>query len=332
MRKILFCASVPFLATAFWVFATENAAGRQDDPDPQQLKEIAAKLIPLHKKMGKPEPGDWLLSHKEPGQTFDEYLKANPIRPTGNRNVNHFKPLEDLLPKQRNVIYVQPLGEFSPKQRKIIELTADFIGRYFGTPTKIKSDLSLTIIPEKARRIHPTLNVRQILSTYILDEILTPRLPEDAAAYIAFTASDLWPGKGWNFVFGQASLRGRVGVWSIHRYGDCERSDEDFRLCLLRTMKVGTHETGHMFTMKHCILYECNMCGSNHIGEMDRRPVLLCPECVPKVWHAARMDPIKRYQSLYEFCRDHGLESESEAYKAAIVALGGELPKNPENK
>jgi hypothetical protein len=27
--------------------------------------------------------------------------------------------------------------------------------------------------------------------------------PADALAYLALTASDLWPGEGWNFVFGR---------------------------------------------------------------------------------------------------------------------------------
>ena len=38
-------------------------------------------------------------------------------------------------------------------------------------------------------------------------------LPKDAFAFVAFTSSDLWPGEGWNFVFGQASMEGRIGVW-----------------------------------------------------------------------------------------------------------------------
>ena len=37
---------------------------------------------------------------------------------------------------------------------------------------------------------------------------------------LAITAFDLWPGPGWNFVFGQASLTERVGVWSMARNGD----------------------------------------------------------------------------------------------------------------
>jgi archaemetzincin len=61
-----------------------------------------------------------------------------------------------------------------------------------------------------------------VLSTYILREVLEPERPADALAYLALTASDLWPRKGWNFVFGQANLRKRVGVWSLYRNGDPE--------------------------------------------------------------------------------------------------------------
>ena len=55
-----------------------------------------------------------------------------------------------------------------------------------------------------------------------------PRRPEDAVAVLGLTTSDLWPGEGWNFVFGQASLRDRIGVWSLYRFGDPERSDADY--------------------------------------------------------------------------------------------------------
>ena len=68
-------------------------------------------------------------------------------------------------------------------------------------------------------------------------------------AYLALTASDLWPGQGWNFVFGEASLRQRIGVWSIYRNGDPET---DFQLCLRRTLSTASHETGHILGMAHC--------------------------------------------------------------------------------
>lgn len=282
-----------------------GCASSAEDGRVETIKKAMEKIRPLHTKLGKPKPGDWLVSHQESGQTFAQYLRGRPVGPT----------------KQRGTLYVQPLGKFSATQRKIITLTAEFMGLYFSLPVKVKDDLPLSLIPRRARRTHPSWGVKQILSTYVLDHVLRPRLPKDAVAYIAFTASDLWPGQGWNFVFGQASLRGRVGVWSIHRNGDPERSPAGFRLCLLRTMKTATHETGHMLSMQHCTLYECNMCGSNHREESDRRPIALCPECAAKLWWITRADPVARYRKLAAFCKEQGLKDEAEYYQKALRAL-----------
>ncbi len=270
-----------------------------------KLKLIMEKLRPLHTRLGKPKPGDWLASHKEPGQTFEQYLRCRPVTPQG----------------KRRIIYVQPLGDFTKTQRKIVTLSADFMSRYFNRPVKISETLPLSIVPAKARRTHPQWGDKQILSTYVLDQVLKPRLPDDAAAYIAFTPSDLWPGRGWNFVFGQAALRERVGVWSIYRNGDPDKSDESFRLCLLRTMKTATHETGHMFSMMHCTMYECNMCGSNHRRESDRRPIALCPECMAKVCWATKTDPVGRFKKLSGFCKKQGLKQEAAFYTKSMKAL-----------
>jgi archaemetzincin len=281
------------------------AAMYRDLPRSSPHEQLIEKLRPLHTRLGPPQPGDWLDQHKEDGQTFAQYIASRPVRPQG----------------KRKVIYIQPLGDFTDTQRKIVTLTADFLGRYFNVPVKIQRDLPLRLIPQQAQRVHPTWGMPQILTTYVLDEVLCPRLPPDAAAYIAFTASDLWPGEGWNFVFGQASLRDRVGVWSIYRNGDPDESPDAFRLCLLRTLKTASHETGHMFSMKHCTLYECNMCGSNHREESDRRPLTLCPECVAKVCWATTADPIKRYESLEAFCREQGLKEEAAFYRQSADTL-----------
>ena len=55
-------------------------------------------------------------------------------------------------------------------------------------------------------------------------------------------------------------------------------------LCALRTAQTATHETGHMFGIRHCIAYECGMNGSNHAEERDRQPLEFCPECQAKLW------------------------------------------------
>lgn len=271
----------------------------------RELPMLAAamdKLKPLHKKITKPGPNDWLANHEEPGQTFREYRRCNPVTPQG----------------KRRVIYIQPIGDFTETQRKVVTLTAEFMGIFYNVPAKIRGDLPLSLIPARARRRHPSWGMKQILSTYVLHSVLEPRLPKDAAAYLAFTTSDLWPGRGWNFVFGQASIRRRVGVWSIYRNGD---PDKKFNLCLRRTLKTAVHETGHMFSMLHCIKYECGMCGSNHREESDRRPIWFCPECIAKVLWATGADPVIRYEQLAKFCNKNGLKAEAEFYEKSAKIL-----------
>lgn len=274
-----------------------------------ELSHAIEKLRPLHEPKRPAAPADWLSVHPEPGQSFDEYVQSDPMTPTGSRRV----------------IHVQPLGEFSEAGQRVVEMTAEFMGLFYDRPAEWRDGLALELVPQEARRIHPTRGVEQVLSTYVLTQVLRPRLPEDAAAYIAFTLADLWPGEGWNFVFGQASLRDRVGVWSIYRNGDPEAGPDQFRLCLLRTMKTGSHELGHMFGMAHCTAYECGMNGSNTLQEKDRRPLALCPECVAKVCWATGAEPGERFRRLAAFCAEHGLAKQAGFYRQSARALG-DLP------
>jgi archaemetzincin len=296
------------LTTAFIAAAAvvSGDPARSDAPLQAVLPTTFERLLPLHAKLGPPEPHDWLAEHKEPGQSYTQYVRNRPIR----------------VDQQRRVIYVQPLGEFDGVQRKVLERTAEFLGIYFQLPVKVRDDIALDVIPEAARREHPTWHVKQILSTYVLDKILRPKLPADACAYIALTTSDLWPGQGWNFVFGQASLSERVGVWSVARNGDPHAGDTEFRICLLRTLKTASHETGHMFSMQHCTLYECNLCGSNHREEADRRPLWLCPHCLAKLCHATGADPLRRFKDLAAFSTRAGLTAEKEFYEKSLALLG----------
>lgn len=269
-----------------------------------RLVEVKGRLVPLHKRLGPPRKGDWLAEHSETGQTFEEYVRSKPVTLTG----------------ERRVLYVAPLGDFSPDARRIVEIAIEYLRAFFGVEVKETEPLPLSVIPASARRTHPTWGVRQILSTYVLYDVLTPRLPNDAAALIALTSHDLWPGEGWNFVFGQASLRERVGVWSIARYGDPKTEEA---LVVLRTIKVAAHETGHMFGMLHCTAFECAMCGSNHLDEADRQPSWLCPECLAKLAWATRSEPRAHIERVLGFAKKHGLASEIAFYEEELRRIHG---------
>jgi len=312
-RQLTYAAASTVLTMAIaWSCSTCGATGDNLDvpsptkiPDNSTLPTKFQRLVPLHQPLGKPGPGDWLANHPEPGQTYDQYARSRPVR----------------ADQRRRVIYIQPLGDFSPIQRKIVQFTGEFMGIFFQLPVRVRDDLPLSRIPERARRKHPQWGVSQILSTYVLDKVLKPRLPGDGVALIAITTSDLWPGEGWNFVFGQASLANRVGVWSMARFGDSERSPDALLLTLRRTLATATHETGHMFSMQHCVFYECLMCGSNSLEEADRRPLCLCPQCLAKLCYATGANPEKRFKALVVFGKAHGLKEEADFWQRSLEAI-----------
>lgn len=272
---------------------------------PEALRLAADKLRPLHKEMRPPGPEDWLATFPEPGQTFEEYLRGDPTRPTG----------------KRRVLYVQPLGRFTPAQTRVVALAAEFMSRFFNLPVRVREPAPLDNVPRAALRASPVGSGRQIKAGYVMMDVLRPTLPADAAALIGFTSSDLFPDETLNYVFGQANLRERVGVWSLYWLGRPDASEDDFKLTLLRTLKIASHETGHMFSLQHCTKYECVMNGTNSLRETDRHPLDACPECTAKLCWAADANPRERYARLADFCARHGLAEEQRRFEISVYAL-----------
>ena len=273
--------------------------GRSQKLAEEELPKHFESLKKIHQPIQAPKPGDWLASHYEKGQSVQRYKKENPIRPT----------------KKRRFIYVWPLGGFTRTQHEIIMLTAEYLKLYFCLPVKVMKTIPLSRIPWNARRKHPRWGMQQLWVGYIIKDLLIPNLPKDAMASIAFTAQDLFPGDGWNFVYGYALVQKRVGVWSVYRNGNPDASKAAYQLFLRRTLKIATHELGHIFTIEHCIGYECNMNGVNHREESDKKPLHLCPLCLHKLTWNTRCDPVERYKKLEAFATRHKLRSLRQFYQ-----------------
>lgn len=273
-------------------------------PAVERLRPVMRAVDPLFIKKGKPAPDRWMAAFNESGQTFDQYLASRPRHATA----------------RRNKLYIQPLGPFSLEQRRVVALTADYMGRFFGLPVEIQPPLPMTNLPARARRVHPVLGP-QIRTSYLMGKFLVEGLPDDAAARIGFVTSDLFPGEEMNFVFGQASLRERVGVWSLHHLGEPAKGDQDFQLTLLRTIKIATHETGHMFSIKHCRKYECVMNGVISLEELDMTSVEACPECMAKLCWATNAHPRDRYEKLAAFWRQQRLAPVAEFFEKAAESV-----------
>lgn len=285
--------------------ATANIADESIPADTGYIKQLRAdikKIEPFFRPMGKPQQYDWLASNVEPGQTFDQYIAGKPTLPVG----------------ERKTIYIQPLGKFTSDQSRIIKITGEYIEAFYGLKMRT---LPVRPLPSNLRepdqRMIDYPKHRQLRTGYIMEKILEPALPKDAAALIAFTDEDLYPDASMYYVFGQASLENRVGVWSLFRLDDGANFDKFLR----RTMKIAVHETGHMFSMLHCTKYECVMSGTNHLGETDRRPIDACPECMAKICWMNNERSSDRYRRLIRFCKKYHFSAELSEFTKKLEAV-----------
>ena len=260
---------------------------------------------PPFKMMGMPEPGDWLASQKESGQTFEEYVQSRPNRPA----------------KTRNKIVLQPLAP-APSQENL-KLMEEFLEAWFSLPVEVRDALPL---PDEKKRASRGYGTQYHTSTIL--RWLETRRPADAICYLGVTIADLYPKEGWNFVFGMASLRERVGVYSLVRFGN-----KDPVVVLRRTLKILCHESGHMFGLQHCIEYECGMNGYMSKSELDRRPIHLCPVCLRKLQWNTGFDVLGRYQKLHHLYKRFGMEQEASWTTRRLFNLSvRELLEQPKDK
>lgn len=270
-----------------------NNAVPPKEPRVEKLERIREAVKPFFRPMQVQE-GDWLQTQPEAGETFEEYIASSPTMPT----------------EKRRTIYIQPIGEFTAEQRNVIGLAADYMKAYYNLPVTLRNVAPLGDVPHDKKRKLEYKNNLQIRTNYFLDDVMPKMLPDDAAALIAFTNYDLYPGDTWAYVFGQATFENRVGVWSLYRFADPRTRRYESKELLTRTLKVAMHEVGHMFSMKHCTKYECLMSGTNHVLETDRRPLDNCPECVAKLSWAMNYDPVERYERLADFWKKQGWPAE----------------------
>lgn len=249
-----------------------------------------ADFEPIHS----PGPSDWLTVQHETGQTVGQFLRSHPNSPDATRRT----------------IYLQPLENFSAEGPSLPKLRS-FTEAFFSMPVQI---LPASLPQNKiTSRINPSTGKTQLLTGDILS-LLKQRVPRDAYCLLGITLIDLFPDPAWNFVFGEATMKERVGIYSFARYDPRfggEDSPDRAGIILRRSCKVLAHETGHMFGIDHCIYFQCVMNGSNTLPEDDSKPMHLCPVDLRKLYESTRLDPVARYAHLRDFCREAGFNDEA---------------------
>jgi archaemetzincin len=283
------------LTVGLLILAWCGAARAADDPGPLFRPQVQIEADPaawysptLFSPMPKPQPA----------QSFQQFVAAQPVRPTVGRHT----------------IYISQLGSMAPKDRARMVVLREYLETYYKLPVRLGPAVGLGGVTSRERSMLGR-TVRQYLSSEMLDKTLPPLLPKDGLCLLAVTMEDLYPEESWNYVFGQASLKARVGVYSLVRFfpafwGEKE-SEAAEQKGLKRSLATLVHETGHMFGVWHCQMYECVMNGSNNLSESDRRPIHLCPECLKKFRWNIGFDVVARYEGLKAFYASRGMASKA---------------------
>jgi archaemetzincin len=237
------------------------------------------------------------MNHKEFGQTYDEYVRSGVINVESNRDVIYISPISFRQNESLDQGFITSLfllceAYFYGMKIKLMEVNLDYKGIEYRN------------IDENRIQI----NANQIL------EKLYKELPADGYCLIAFTDTDLYndnrvirprnyiykpPSEDItllnNFCYGLSSIKNRIGILSFARYdplfyianpklNDKEKLMKIYFILLKRACKVIVKETAHMFGLKNCTFFVCNMNGFNSMEEFDKRPLELCPVCLRKLF------------------------------------------------
>lgn len=113
-------------------------------------------------------------------------------------------------------------------------------------------------------------------------QLLLGRLARHASpegGVLGVTAVDLYSSV-FTYVFGEAELGGRAGIFSIHRLqAEVYGLPHDPRQLLARARKEALHETGHLLGRVHCRNPECVMRFSTVAEEIDLKSDRFCDDC-----------------------------------------------------
>ena len=233
-------------------------------------------------KLGPPKPGEWRYSFKEPAQSYEKYI-AGPVNKKSD---------------ERTTFYIQPLGSAGKGYKEVLERMRLYAEAFFGVPAKVLDPIPMFEEALVAKR-------SQYDSTLIIN-LLADRVPKDALVYIGITDKDLFS-EGLNFVFGEASLNWKCGVYSLVRY-----QTKDDALFTRRSLNLLSHESGHILSLEHCVTYACVMQGANNLREDDGHPMHLCPIDLKKVLWNTGMDRDDRYRKLLALYQKWALKAEAD--------------------
>jgi hypothetical protein len=162
------------------------------------------------------------------------------------------------------------------------------------------TDFDPARFPQYATRQHPMRGHSQLITDFLINDVLSLDRPDEALVYLAVTAWDLYSNDhsldAWGSGMGEAWY-GHAGVWSLRYLGDPTKSERAFRGCLRRSCAVATHEALHVLGLDHCADRPCLMRGAGCLSA----PLRLCPPCFRKLCWNRQLDLLPYLERLRHF-------------------------------
>lgn len=158
---------------------------------------FSTKITARHNKMTIEDEEDWIPSMKNKPQSFDSWLKSKPNRVTSERKTLYILALD----KSISDLFLENCRLYCS-------------AFFYGLPVKVLDNIDIKKIEVKSRGSKGTIqyNAREILKK------AKKRIPSDAYGLICVLNKDIYSREEWNYVFGYADLKSRVGVFSFARY------------------------------------------------------------------------------------------------------------------
>ena len=255
-------------------------------------KSISHEYTKFYKPMKAPGPNDWLMNHKEYGQTFREYSRFGFHEITKKKKVIYIAPLS---------FNINPAFDQSFLTAMII-LAQDY---YYDMIVKL---LNINIDLSGVEYRNYEDGSYQLNANTIIEKLFN-EMPDDGYCLVCLTDIDLYndvrvikPRK-WiyypppyknDFCYELNSFKYWVSICSICRFDplyviDNPPDDDDMNIkmyfsLLKRSAKLVLKNIGHMFGLKNCIFFKCLMNGFGSMEEFDGRPMEVCPCCLRKIF------------------------------------------------
>jgi len=171
----------------------------------------------------------------------------------------------------RATITLVPIGIV---EEELLSRVGDALAEVFGRHVEVADLLPHPDYAYNERR-------QQYLAGAVLAQLRKRKLAGECV--LGIVGVDLYA-PNLNFVFGQASVRGREAVIALPRlrqsfYGLPEEPD----LFLARVIKEAVHELGHTYGLSHCPDARCVMHFSNCLEDTDLKSHCFCVACRARI-------------------------------------------------